>query len=159
MKKISIHDMHYLTLHHGANSRLVGSDVLTDFTSLTTNQLLDLQKTLQWCVSWIGNTCRVHAKELTETLGVEYRWDWTSITLYDSKEKFVSWATVWFHVKCIRSWCQIGLVVRQLQHFIWDIGYLVGKKLSRPFILKASLFWSTMSYIFSYSLRSSFQVS
>ena len=28
--------MHHLTLHHGPNSRLVASDLLTDFTSLTT---------------------------------------------------------------------------------------------------------------------------
>ena len=45
--------MHHLTLHHGPNSRLVASDALTDFTSLTTNQLLGLQKTLHWCISWI----------------------------------------------------------------------------------------------------------
>ena len=38
--------MHHLTLHHGPSSRLVASDVMTDFTSLTTNQLLGLQKTL-----------------------------------------------------------------------------------------------------------------
>ena len=37
----------------GPISRLVASDVLTDFTSLTTNQLLGLQKTFQWCISWI----------------------------------------------------------------------------------------------------------
>ena len=36
--KYSIHDMHHMTLHHGPNSRLLASDVLTDFTSLTTNQ-------------------------------------------------------------------------------------------------------------------------
>ena len=48
---LAIHDMHRLTLHHGPSSRLVASDVLTDFTSLTTNQLLGLQKTLQWCIS------------------------------------------------------------------------------------------------------------
>ena len=41
-----IHDMHHLTLHHGPSSRLVASDVLTDFTSLTTNELLGLQETL-----------------------------------------------------------------------------------------------------------------
>ena len=43
----SIHDMHHLTLHQGPGSRLVESDVLTDFTSFTTNQLLGLQMTLQ----------------------------------------------------------------------------------------------------------------
>ena len=41
--------MHHLTLHQGPSSRLVASDVLTDFTSLATNQLLGLQ----WCISWI----------------------------------------------------------------------------------------------------------
>ena len=47
----SIHDMHHFTLDHGPNSQLVASDVLTDFTSLATDQLLGLQKTLQWCIS------------------------------------------------------------------------------------------------------------
>ena len=49
--------MHHLTLHNGPSSRLVASDVLTDFSSLTTNQLFGLQKTLQWCISWIRIRC------------------------------------------------------------------------------------------------------
>ena len=42
---------HYIT---DPTSWLIASDVLTDFTSLTTNQLLGLQKTLQLCISWIS---------------------------------------------------------------------------------------------------------
>ena len=61
--EVLIHNMHHLTLHHGPSSRLVTSDVLTDFTSLITNQLLGLQKTLQWCISWI--VCKLSSGHVT----------------------------------------------------------------------------------------------
>ena len=38
---------------YASHSRVVASDILTDFTSLTTNQVWGLQKTLQGCIWWI----------------------------------------------------------------------------------------------------------
>ena len=53
LNNTNIHHMHLCNVFHGRNSWLVASDVLTDFTSLTTNQLLG-----QWCNVFPTSTLR-----------------------------------------------------------------------------------------------------